>query len=490
MKKINFKLNFSKKENRVVTLFNDYMFVYENGRVIKEEKSFTKSVISTVLNFKNVYNLSFKLSKALSEEELLVEAEKYVYSQEILDLSKEYKIIYNFQKYDEFYYVDAFAVEVENLKSLMGDYLKEFKYIDFISFSPFVFKEYYDLANITPGVDVFIYFGKEDSYIVGYNKGEFVFVRSLDKLTVLEKELNKTADEIIELLKAKGLNKDRYEDDYTYEIIDTFFSKFFMKVSNVINYSVNFFKLNKIDKMFFYAPFNIVSLQEAYEDFWSMSNIDFKKLSLNVDYDPFEYTVAFYNAKYYKNENLNFSVFLRPPPFYKRPSGNLIFLLLGGILLIGLDASYKEYKISNFEKEKLILSLHYSTYKNKLDLAKRQIKFYNKNIKLLNVKFKKLSKEADVIYENIEKLSSMYEQPLFTNQYAKIVSLLEKYNLKINEFHKTKNSFSITVLSSQQNYNKIPLFLKNLRQIGFSNINFKNIENNSTSYKTKVFFDD
>ena len=495
-KKINFKflkfsnIQLSKKSNKIITFFKDYMYSYENGRVIKEDKSFEKAITTTVLSFKDTYNISFKLSKALDAEELLIEAEKYVYSQDILDLTKEYKIVYNFQKYDEFYYVDAFAVEVEKLKSLMSDDVKVFKYIDFISFSPFVFKEYYELSNITPEVDVFIYFGKDDSYIVGYNKGEFVFVRNLDKLNVLEKELNKTADEIIELLRVKGLDKNKYEDEYTYEIIDTFFSKFFMKVNNVINYSVNFFKMNKIDKIFFYAPFEIVSLEESYKDFWSMSNIEFKRLLLNIDYDPFEYTTAFYNAKYYSNENLNFSVFLRPPPLYKRPSGGLIFFVLGAVLLIALDASYKYYKISELEKNKAIASLHISSYKNRLDLLKSKTKFYNKNIKALKIKLEKLSKNVDLLYEKVNKLYSVYEKPFFTNEYEKIVNLLDKYNLKLRDFHKINHSFNITLLSSHIDYNKIPLFLKDLKKEGFSNISIKQIDNNSTSYHTKVFFDD
>ena len=496
LKKINFKLlklptfKLSNKNNKVITLFKDYMYVYEKGIIVKKDKSFEKGIITSSISFKDTYNISFKLSKALDEEELLVEAEKYVYSQDILDLTKEYKIIYNFQKYDEYYYVDAFAAEVEKIESLMADDVKIFKYIDFISFSPFAFEEYYDLAKVTPEVDVFIYLGVEDAYIVGFNKGKFVFVRSIDKLKILEKELNKPLDEILKILKTKGLDKNNYEDEYVFEIIDTYFSKLSMKINNVINYSVNFFKLNKINKIFFYSPFDIFLLEENYKDFWSLSNIKFKLLTLNVDYDPFEYIVSTYNAKHYSNEYLNFSVFQRPPPIYKRPSGGLVFLVLAGVSLIVLDAAYKEHQIAHLKQEKMLLELRASSYKNKLNLVKTQIKFYNEELKKLNKKYENVAKEANQLYNKVNQLYSIYQKPFFTNEYAKIVDLLEKYNLKVRAFHKINKSFNITILSSHINYNKIPLFLKDLKKEGFSNIYIKQIDNNSTSYHTKVFFDD
>ena len=498
MKRINLKIpkifrkskRSSKKVKRVLNLIHNYMYIYEDNSVFKEEIHFLKGIVTSSISFKDVVNISFKLSKAFSEDELLIEAEKYVYDQNILDLTKEYQIIYNFQKYEEFFYVDAFAVEVDKLKSLMSPYLDTFKYIDFISFAPFAFKEFYFLTNTVSSVDVFIYFNTDDAYVVGFKGGEFVFIRALDKFSILQRELNKSPEEIIEILKVKGVDKNRYDDEYTYEIIDTFFSKFFMKVNNVINYSVNFFKLDRVNKIYFYAPFEINGLIDSYKDFWNLSNIEFKKYNVLSDYDPFEYTLTLYNSKYFENENLNFSIFKRPPPFYKRESGKLVLFTLFLIFLVILSALYEEYLLSKIEMKKMLIELQASNYKAQLDRIKKDIKKYDANIKSLQKELKVLNKKVDNVYLKVEKLYQYSNKPLFTNEYVKIVSLLKKYNLKIYYFKKKDNQFSLMVLSSQATYDNIPLLLIDLRKIGFKNIRIHSIDNNSTSYRTKVMFDE
>ncbi len=486
--KFNKFLTFKKKPKRVITLIGNSMYIYENKEIFKEEISYIKGVVTSVVSFKDSINISFKLSIALDKEELLIEAEKYVYNQGILDLTKEYQIIYNFQQYEDFYYVDAFAIETDKLQILNKEYLSEFKYIDFISFAPFAFGEFYEISKISPEVDAFVYFHKNDSYIVGFKGGEFVFIRSLDKLNVLEKELNKSAEEIIELLKEKGIDKNRY-DDYTYEVIDTFFSKLFMKINNIVNYSVNFFKLDKINNIYFYAPFDMNYFAEFYKDIWNF-DVKFKKYELLTNYDPFEYSVALYNAKYYDKENLNFSVFKRPPALYKRESGKLILFIFFLILIVISDALYKEYVISKTEQKKLLIELQAQSYKNTLDKTKRQIKFYKKEIKNLKKEWNALSSKIDYIYKKIERLYILDNKPSFTNIYAKIVSVLQKNNLKIYEFKKINNEFSLIIVSSQSVYDKIPLFLIDLKREGFKNIKIHSVENNSTAYKTKVMFDE
>jgi len=481
---------FSKKATRVVTLIGNNMYINEKNMILKEDIHPIKGIITSAVSFKDVMNVSFKLSRALLEDELLMEAEKYVYEQNILDMTKEYQIIYEFQTYEEFYYVDAFAIEVEKLKSLMGRYLNDFKYIDFISFSPLAFSEFYSITNTAPKTDVFIYFGEDDSYVIGFREGKFVFIRALDKFSILERELNKSTKEIIELLRVKGLDKNRYDDEYTYEIIDTFFSKFFMKVNNVINYSINFFKLDKVNKIYFYSPFQILGLIENYREFWNLSNIDFRKYSIIEDYDAFEYTLSVYNANHFEEETLNFSIFKKPPPFYKRDSGKLILLTLGLTAFVVLDATYKYYQISQMKEEQALFEKRASTYKRKLNKIKFNIKLYEKKIKASKKDLEKLSKQIDEIYEKIEVLYKLANKPILTNEYVRFVSLLKKYNLKINEFHKKDNKFSVTILSSQALYDNIPLFLNDLRKVGFKNIKTNLIENNSTAYKTKVMFDE
>jgi len=188
---------------KVLYLTKNYLYIYENDRVVRKEYSKDKGIVTSTILLKDIYNINFKLPKDLKKEELIIEAEKYVFTEGALDYTKQYKINYIFQDLGDFYFVDAFVVELETLKEIFASHLKLYKYIDFISPAPLVFKEYYNITNIKPQVDVFIYFNQEDAFLSCFKNGEFVFTKSINKLNVLSANLNISVEECIELLKLR-----------------------------------------------------------------------------------------------------------------------------------------------------------------------------------------------------------------------------------------------------------------------------------------------
>jgi len=245
---------------KVIYLSKDSIYINENDRVVKKELGYEKGIITSSLGYNHILNITFKLSKDIDKEMLEVEAEKYVFTEGSLDYSKEYKINYIFKEYDDHYNVEAFIVETDVLKKQFEKYLKIYKYIDFISAKPFVFKSYYDISNIKPQNDAFIYLDENEAFLSCFENGEFVFVKSISKLSSLAKQLDVSVDEVKNILMTKGLNQDNYDDIETFNVIDSFFTQFFMKVSNLINYSVSYYGLTKVDRIFFYSPFEIENL--------------------------------------------------------------------------------------------------------------------------------------------------------------------------------------------------------------------------------------
>jgi CheY-like chemotaxis protein len=118
-------------------LTKDYMYEYIDGRVVKKDLKKEKGIYTSIIYFKDIFNHTFKLAGEFDEEELIIKAEETLFNEATLDFTKEYKINYKFQKYDGYYLVDAFIVEVDKLKEEFSDILDEFKYIDFISAAPF-----------------------------------------------------------------------------------------------------------------------------------------------------------------------------------------------------------------------------------------------------------------------------------------------------------------------------------------------------------------
>jgi Tfp pilus assembly protein PilN len=474
---------------RILYVTNEYLYINENGRVVRKDIAYEKGIVTSSLGYKNVLSISFKLPKNIEKEMLDIEVERYLFSEGSLDYTKEYKIIYVYQEFDDFYHIDAFVIEINVLKREFEHILKIFKYIDFISFKPFVFKAFYEIVNEPFKNDVFIYLNKDEAFMSCFSEGKFVFVKSLNKLSLLASELNLDIDELIKLLSKNGLNKESYDEE-TFSKIERFFSEFFMKVNNLINYSVNYYGFNKIDRIFFYSSFDIPNLIENYKEFWSLSAIEFRKYEIPTDYDYFDYTAVIYNSRNYQNEKENFSIFLRPLPFYKRKSGIfvIVLVLLAGFLII--DALIKYQIITKQEKKINYLQKRLEIKKRELKALDIAIKKYKKEIAKLKELNSNIQSQIDDIYQKILLLQKIQQKKPFSNVMADLVDLLKKYDLKIYSFNKNSSHIEIVVATTFDNSYKIAKFLKALNERGYKNVDSSEIMNNGKIYISKVSYDE
>ncbi|GAX87077.1 conserved hypothetical protein [Lebetimonas natsushimae] len=469
-------------------LTKEYMYEYVDGRIVKKDLKKEKGIYTSIIYFKDIFNHTFKLPADLDEEELIIKAEETVFNEATLDLTKEYKINYKFQKYDDYYLVDAFIVEVDKLKNEFSEILKTFKYIDFISAAPFVFEEYYNITNLPPKNDVFVYFTPKDAFIVGFKNKEFVFVKSLDKFSLLSIQTQLSEKELIKILEEKGLNKSLYENEELYNQINNFFSQFFMKVNNLLNYSKNFYHFDEINRIFFYSDININNLTETYENFWKLSGIEFKKFEIDSEYDPFEYCATVYNAKNYLNDEVNFSVFLRPPKFYKTESGKFIIFSVFILFLILGDAVYKYYIINNQDEKISKLQYFYNKKIKEIKLTKLYIKKYASKIKNEKETVLNIEKQIDDIADKINYLYYIKTKEPVYNRFADIINFINKRRLKIIKFEKDENSYNILLKSYNDNSQLIAEFMKYLITLGYKDVSSKKIINNNNNYITQIRF--
>ncbi|WP_456479669.1 hypothetical protein [Nautilia sp.] len=475
---------------KVVYLSENGVYINENDRVVKKELKYEKGVITSSIGYKHILNLTFKLPKNIEKDMLEAEAEKYIFTEGSLDYTKEYKINYVFKEFDEFYNVEAFVVEVETLKKEFKKYLNVFKYIDFISARPFVFKSYYDIVNGKPLNDIFIYLKEDEAFLSCFENGEFVFVKSVNKLNTLLKQLNKSMEEMEELLINKGLEREKYENGDEYDIVESFFSSFFMKVSNLINYSVNYYSLSKIDRIFFYSPFEINGFIDKYKNFWNLSGIDFEKYEVPTDYDPFDYTALIYNSRHYENEEENFSVFPKPVPFYKRRSGILTMVTLFSFAAIGADALYKYEIIKKQEETIYILNKKISKKKRESELIVKTVKNLKKQISSVKEQNIALQKQIADIGDKIMFLADIQKTPPVSNEISDLVRILKKYGLKLSSFEKNGIHTDLVVTSKFNNSAHIASFMKDMSKLGYKNVSSKQIKNSNGIYVSKVSYDE
>ena len=257
-------------------------------------------------------------------------------------------IKYVYKKIDSEYLIDAFIVENEKLIAIFDEILKNIKYLDFISLRFMAFSEYYELANIEKnGSDVFIYFDEKESYATFFENGEFCCVKSLTKLSSVFKGEN--LKKVVKDLKEKGFDASLYDDMAYFEEIEKFFNQLFGRLNSVINYALSSYSLSPIKNIYFYTPLKINGLFDYFENFFEISGYKFNELKLNTDYDYLDYLVTLFNAKNYKNEKINLSIFKRPPPIYKTQSGKFILFVGGVVLFLIGDIGYRFFKINNLK---------------------------------------------------------------------------------------------------------------------------------------------
>jgi hypothetical protein len=475
---------------RVIYLSKENVYINENDRIVKKSFCFEKGIITASLSYKHILNITFKLPKSIEKDMLEVEAEKYVFTEGSLDYSKEYKINYLFKEYDEYINVEAFVVETDILKTEYEKYLKVYKYIDFISAKPFVFKSFYDITNMAPKNDAFIYFDEDEAFLSCFENGEFVFVKSITKLSTLAKQLNLSIEETKTILTTKGLNENNYEDENVFSIVESFFSQFFMKVSNLINYSVSYYGLSKINRIFFYSSFEIENLYDSFVNFWDLSGIEFKKYEIPTDYDAFDYTATVYNSKHYQQENENFSVFPKPIPFYKTKTGVLVFLIFIFLTLILTDIFIKYRTINNQNSEILTLKKKISKNTRKQKLLKNAILKYQKEISEIKKENIAIQKQISDISEKVLLLENIQKKECVSNQFADLVNELKKYDLKLLSFEKNDNHINLIIISKFDNSSNIARFMKDLYNLGYKNVVLTEIKNKYGIYISKVSYDE
>ena len=475
---------------KVIYLAKDCIYIIKNQEIITKELSFEKGIVTGCINYSYILNMNFKIPKSVNEDLLDVEVEKHLFSEGTLSYEKEYKIVYKYKEFEDFYNVEAFVVEVDELKKVFKEYLEIFKYIDFISARPFVFKSFYELSKIDPKRDIFIYLDEEESFLSCFENGEFVFVKSLNKLSVLAKSLNLSIEETKKLLIKNGLDEKKYENKELFLTVSNFFSDFFMKVNNLINHSINYYKIEKIDNIYFYSSFDIRKLFDQYSELFMENGINLKRYELDTNYDYFDYTVAVYNSQNYKNEKENFSIFLRPLPFFKTKLGIFIIVLFITLALIGIDIVFKLAQIEQKKQAESILKEELSNKKRENDNLSKKIKNLENRLKELKKQNIALQKQLIDINDKILFLENIQFSKLTTNELADIINGLNKFNLKLLSFNKEKNYIEIEIISKFENSSEMASFMKYLYMLGYKNISSKEIKNQDGLYISKVQIND
>ena len=424
------------------------------------------------------------------EEAGLLETEEYLIKYEIIDLLKDEKKVM----------IQCVIVPVNFISKKYEYILKESGYIDYLSFPAFAYESLYNENILKKGNDLFIVMLYDKIFFTFYSEGKLLNINTvsggLDRVYESLKALkiaNFDFDLFKKLLTKKGIDRNKYNPSEIPVLmkIEHEFQNYNKIIEEQIGRIKQEFDISDIERVFITTEYgDIPGINNFFEYFLQKKVFGFefaKEYNLDLlPIDPFLFLAMLETHYSYKNNNLNhnFSIFLRKPTFFYRPSGLLIltfvlslivFLSYPGYLYIdGLIYNYKTSKLKakfqelNLQKNNLIREIR--TIKNRISVLQKKANLLTNEI------------EEDKSFINaIYKFKFNYLPK--SQELVDITRLMNKYKIYLNKLD-YENGIYILKIYSYKDTN-IGKFIDSLMNNGF-NVSFNTIQNKNNKYFTTI----
>jgi len=463
-----------------------------------------KNLICSYIDVEKTLSMRIKLKKDTLNK--LTNLDKFIKTKIYTEFAPEEIIEYTFRYQIVELKNEEVAIEVvflpkENFEKMFKEIVNLVGFVDYISFPAFSYKSLYQYGILEPMRDIFIIMLWDKSYITTYQDGKYMYnslinfgmqniyneLKSEFQIEGFNREL------FIELLEKKGVDKSQYFDDEIeiYNFLKIKLKRFFNMINEEIKIIYKEYDIDNFDRIFLTtSKGNILGIEELLKEYFDFEGKKFdfyEKYNLDqLPITPFLYLSMIETYYAYKNneQNLNFSIWKRPPTFFFRPTGQLVAsFILGTFISISAVGGVKfcnsiknkelnkiQTQIQEITNKKILLS----TQKNELDI---QLKDLSKEYAIKKAKIKNLMDTIDEI-KNYKTNVLNYK----TYNLKNIIEGLIRTQTKLENFKVEDNKFKLQIYSKNEN-NILSLF-KFLKENGwkFNNKIIKFYQNDKNSY--------
>ena len=476
------------------------VYVDEKSVLIKEEDKFTQfeeiklgkeDIITSSLNISEVISYIFKLPKTGTIEELKPQAEIYFYENAGLDLTKKYKTFYLFKEIEQDednFIVEAIAVAEDVLSNKYKDVVSEYRFIDYISLSFLSFETFYNLYKKEKKRDAFVYLDDKNSFISVFEDGKYLYARTLPSLNIILKNIGIDYNKFTEIISSKGLDKEEYNagEEIIVDELNRFFSDYFMNINNRISYGRSIFYLENVDNIYFYTPFEIKGLDEL-KTFWDLSGINFEKLPIeNVDF--LNKVSLEYNSLHYQDE-VNFSIFPRPPKFYKTKTFHLFLVIFISSLIFGGDYFYRDYTNKQLQQQIKTIKSRLNKKNSELTVLRAKNQAILEEVTKYEKEIGEIQTKIDFIRDVLKASFNYLDLPKTNKDFLLLSNLLQKYKLETVLITYKENQFFIAVYTKTNKRDSISKFMNDLIYAGYKNVRTNEINNINNLYTSVIRFE-
>lgn len=461
-----------------------YAYSKNEIKLNKLEKSDKNAFFISYLYARDMISATIDISRNIPDSDLKDAIEIKVYDELALDTSVEYTITYSEtdSKDTKNRSFNVFIVDAALIDAKLSPIKEKTRYIDYVTPAPFLIKALYSKNLLEPdGTHCFVYFQKNDAFLAIYKGGEYIYSKSLHYSL---KEINEKFCELIgerideedfyKLLVNEGL---RATNSQYQQSLMQLFGEIFLYINDVLVFCKRSYNIDYIDKIFLGSEIGTFSgIDEYGRSYLGLESFDFNfNIAINSKewyIDQIHILMMLSAQLYFENhdDQLNFSIFKRPPPLKYRPVGKLLAILAASLIVSLVYPAY-QFAYHSF------LSLHTARNTDEYNKLLQKTSKIRQDIAALKTEKEKvdvLLKDETAKFEFRKKLlSEIYRKKI--SYPMKAAMLLEIFQLSNQSGSKVENivfkNQQLTVSIQNRSEKKITEFIQDLTELKKYKIN-------------------
>jgi hypothetical protein len=494
-----------KKPSLIVTVdnYSAKSYVLKNDSLISLRKLSYKNNYASVtyLANKDMIIAPVEVATGIDESDLDGLLDDRAYEELGLDPAQEY-IIRRLEiesKDSQKRIFQLFVIARNKYMEIFSPLRNKIKYIDLIVPAPLLYRSLYNTNVLeSKGVHTFFYFTHYDTFVAFYKNGQYLYSKSIPySLRQIYERYCEIVGETVDKNKFfKTLQKDglkALQSDFQQHLMKLF-GEIFISINDIIIYTKRAYDLEVIDQMYIGSELGaIAGLDEYVQNYLGFHSMPLEfGFNIRTDEwhtDQLQYMMAVAAREHLMDasEPVNFTLFPKPPTFFKRPSGHIAAMIALALLVaLALPIYYYAVALMNnletaqLKKEEVKLAKEVAKYKR---LIAEKIKEYNAvkaEVKRLSIRFVSKEKTLRAVYDK------KVNYRLKSDQITSLSKDLSTLDVKTNAIESIMDSYRISLVSP--NDTKITQLIKAVSQKYAKEIKMIDIEtiqkdNNSTFYQ-------
>ncbi len=465
-----------------------YTYSKNEIKLNKLEKSDKNAFYISYLQTRDVISATIDVSRNIPDSDLKDAIEIKVYDELALDSAIEYSISYieTESKDSKNRSFNIFIIDASLIHAKLTPIKEKTRYIDYVTSAPFLIKALYRKNFIeADGTHCFVYFQKTDAFLAIYKNGEYIYSKSLHYSL---KEINEKFCELIgervdeedfyKLLTNEGL---RATNSQYQQSLMQLFGEIFLYINDVLVFTKRSYNIDFIDKIYLGSEIGTFSGIEEYgKSYLGLESYEFNfSIAINSKewYIDQIHILMMLSAQLYienPDDNLNFSIYKRPPPLKYRASGKFLGIIAASVII---SLAYPAYQFAYHTFLSLIIVKQTSEY-NELYKQTSDIRQQLSLLKTEKEKVDSLVKNETTKFEFRKKLlSEIYNKkisyPMKALMLLEIFQLSNQNGCKVESIEFKKQQLDFFVRNKSEK--KITEFIKDLTALKKYKVNTEKI---------------